>query len=150
MALASKHDLSDDNSSDDEHRKKPDQRYSFHGHSASTIHHRRRRSHAFTRVKRGAKRQIPTSDSPSTRTSRGGLGLRSGRTTTPSTKPGQRGTKRRGRPPLHNHGSRHTQRPLIRTWNSTKNGISRVFFLYPKVNLFTSFVHSVYVYAYVF
>ncbi|VDL18562.1 unnamed protein product [Hymenolepis diminuta] len=115
MTSPSRFDHSEEDSSDEEQRRKADKKFSFHGSIPSFNHLRRRRSHSlFTHVKRGAKRHIETAAPPKVNHR---IGLRSGRVTnlaSNSSRGRSRGTRRRGRPPLHHHGSRHHHRLLIR------------------------------------
>ncbi|VDN96146.1 unnamed protein product [Rodentolepis nana] len=103
----------EEESTDEEQREKADQHFLPRASIPSSTHLRRRRSHSlFTRVKRGAKRHSETIVPPPRVCHR--TGLRSDRGTN-STSKSSRGTKRRGRPPLHHQGSRHHQGPSIRT-----------------------------------
>nr|CDS33180.1 Transcriptional adapter 2B [Hymenolepis microstoma] len=113
MTSPTKVDSSEEESSDEEQPKKADQQFLTRTSIPSFTQLRRRRSRSlFNCVRRGAKRHTETTVPPPRVCHR--TGLRSDRATG-STSRSSRGTKRRGRPPLHHQGSRQHQRPFIRT-----------------------------------
>lgn len=112
MKSPPKADESDDSASEEAGHKTSFQ----DGGSTFTIS-KRRRLCLFTPIKR-AKQQCETCSPPAVNRQQQRLGLRSSsvsRSISKSSAP-IRGTRRRGRPPLHHHGHRqHHQRLLIRT-----------------------------------